>query len=136
MLDFLLHVDGSVGLKRPSSADLITITSHHPDAYSNSPTSSFEQTSKVKMPIKPLLKGLGDLLREISLDSIHVNSDASTTPEDLITLASYNLCPKNERAIIVPGICVCFDELPEVNAHGMIFQALLLPGRQKTYRKR
>jgi hypothetical protein len=84
---------------------------------------------------KPLLKGLGDLLKEIPLDSIHVNPDTSTTPEDLVTLTSYNLCPKNKRAIIVPGIPACFDELLEVNAHGMKFQALLLPGRQETYRK-
>lgn len=56
------------------------------------------------MPKDPLLKGLGDVLREISLDSIHPRDDElAATKVDLTTLTSYNLLPKYRRTIIVPG---------------------------------
>ncbi|OJJ84175.1 uncharacterized protein ASPGLDRAFT_298463 [Aspergillus glaucus CBS 516.65] len=55
------------------------------------------------MPKDPLLKGLGDVLGEISLDSIQPRDDLATTKVDLATLTSYNLLPKYRRTIIVPG---------------------------------
>ncbi|KAH0541836.1 hypothetical protein FGG08_003719 [Glutinoglossum americanum] len=55
------------------------------------------------MPVKPLFKGLGSLLGEIRLDSILANPDTSTSQENLTTLTSYNLMPKDMRTIVVPG---------------------------------
>ncbi|PGH27412.1 hypothetical protein AJ80_00890 [Polytolypa hystricis UAMH7299] len=55
------------------------------------------------MPSTPLLKGLRGLLGEIPLESIQKKPDASTVPEDLTTLSSYNLLPKHKRTIVVPG---------------------------------
>ncbi|KAI9865692.1 MAG: hypothetical protein M1813_002150 [Trichoglossum hirsutum] len=55
------------------------------------------------MPVKSLFKGLGDLLGEIPLDSVEANPDTSVALEDLVTLTSYNLMPKEQKTIIVPG---------------------------------
>lgn len=56
------------------------------------------------MPKNPLLKGLGDVLGEVSLDSIHPRDDElAATKVDLTTLTSYNLLPKYRKTIIVPG---------------------------------
>jgi hypothetical protein len=56
------------------------------------------------MPVKSLFKGLGDLLGEIPLDSVEANPDTSVALEDLATLTSYNLMPKEQKTIIVPGM--------------------------------
>ncbi|KAE8375357.1 hypothetical protein BDV26DRAFT_267987 [Aspergillus bertholletiae] len=54
------------------------------------------------MPKDPLFKGLGDILGEISLDSIQPG-DGFATKTDLTTLASYNLLSKQRKTIVVPG---------------------------------
>ena len=72
------------------------------------------------MPVTPLLKGLGGLLGEIPLESIQSKPDTATTPEDLTTLTSYNLLPKQKRTIIVPGEYVQLIELSDPLTHNKI----------------
>ncbi|KAH0547998.1 hypothetical protein GP486_008260 [Trichoglossum hirsutum] len=55
------------------------------------------------MPVKTLFKGVGGLLGEIPLSSVEANPDTSVALEDLTTLTSYNLMPKAQKTIVVPG---------------------------------
>lgn len=55
------------------------------------------------MPKDPLFKGLGDVLGEISLDSIQPRDGLATTKVDVTPLTSYNLLPKQRKTIVVPG---------------------------------
>lgn len=56
------------------------------------------------MPKDPLLKGLGDVLGEIPLDSFQPRDDGLAAKKvDITTLTSYNLLPKQRKTIIVPG---------------------------------
>ncbi|GLA61731.1 hypothetical protein AtubIFM54640_002256 [Aspergillus tubingensis] len=55
------------------------------------------------MPKAPLLKGLLLPIGEIPLDSIHPDPNISCTKKDLKTITSYNLLPKKEKSMVVPG---------------------------------
>ncbi|RDH37136.1 hypothetical protein BDQ94DRAFT_183979 [Aspergillus welwitschiae] len=55
------------------------------------------------MPKIPLLKGLLLPIGEIPLDSIQPDPNISCTKKDLKTITSYNLLPKKEKSMVVPG---------------------------------
>lgn len=55
------------------------------------------------MPTPPLLKGLGPVLEEFTLESIQADPSTSTLKKDFTALTSYNLLPKKDKTIIVPG---------------------------------
>lgn len=55
------------------------------------------------MPKIPLLKGLLLPIGEIPLDSIQPDPSISCTKKDLKTITSYNLLPKKEKSMVVPG---------------------------------
>ncbi|KAL2826089.1 hypothetical protein BDW59DRAFT_179662 [Aspergillus cavernicola] len=55
------------------------------------------------MPSSPLLKGLGPSLVDIPLESVQPTPNICPAKKDLVNLASYNLLPKYDKKIIVPG---------------------------------
>ncbi|GKZ18522.1 hypothetical protein AbraIFM66951_003403 [Aspergillus brasiliensis] len=55
------------------------------------------------MPKVPLLKGLLLPIGEFPLDSIQPDPSISCTKKDLKTITSYNLLPKKEKSMVVPG---------------------------------
>ncbi|KAF5863920.1 hypothetical protein ETB97_009027 [Aspergillus alliaceus] len=56
------------------------------------------------MPKAPLRKGLGSSLGEIPVEFVQLDDPTvSTAKKDYSTLTSYNLLPKRERSMIVPG---------------------------------
>ncbi|PYI12682.1 hypothetical protein BO78DRAFT_300835 [Aspergillus sclerotiicarbonarius CBS 121057] len=55
------------------------------------------------MPKAPLRKGLLLPIGEIPVDSIHPDPSISASKKDLKTVTSYNLLPKRDKTMIVPG---------------------------------